>query len=280
MLFFNPLSSGNWLARLISLMAKIIPINKKEKLAILRILIDINNHYSTLFSKESFSIIQKASIFFNLPNGISEAYNMSITDAKHVLKEFLNDLNIVDSDSKYFFTNLLGKLLETSKKGAINEAIIIKQKYNKKHDDIACLYLKDEYDEDKFNKYIEELDKLCDEEVDSLNALTSNFKKEWSYIFKLLDIPNYSYSYFAYKLLEFDSSSLDSNAWIVIDKIEDNFKIAKEVEINPTNLVQDTIKTDCKKESCFHSNEESIQVPHKKITPYSDVINEILYKDL
>lgn len=103
-------------------MAKIIAFHKEEKLAILRIMLEINDHYSYRFSQPS-KLIQDASNFLRLPNGASEAYSMSSYEAKTILvQNFKNgDSNNGAYDKKDFFENLLSQMIHSSKKGVFGK---------------------------------------------------------------------------------------------------------------------------------------------------------------
>ena len=93
-------------------MATIIILSEKNKLAILKIMIEINNHYSERLP-QAFKVIQKTARFFNLSNGISVANDMSISDAQRTLKTAVNHHHTIHD----FLTELLAYMLRSSKYG-------------------------------------------------------------------------------------------------------------------------------------------------------------------
>lgn len=73
-------------------MAKVISLSKEEKLAILRVIIELNNTYDIRFSDDVFKFIQRVSIELTTPNSLYWATNIAFLEAKNILtKSFEND---------------------------------------------------------------------------------------------------------------------------------------------------------------------------------------------
>lgn len=126
-------------------MATIISFNKKEKLAMLKIMIEINNYYTERLPK-AFEVIQEFAILLDLDDGISEANAMPISTAKKILNKSFEE----NFDKDTFFIDLLGYMFNTSDYGLIGK--------------MKSLY---EFD-----------DKI-------LERLTKKFRKEWRYASEL-----------------------------------------------------------------------------------------------
>ena len=94
-------------------MASILGFEKKEKLSILKFMIEIDNHYNSMLLEAS-KFIQETATHFNLPNGVSEAYFMRTFEAKNILiKTFKN------TEKERFFSQLLSYMLKNEKLSAI-----------------------------------------------------------------------------------------------------------------------------------------------------------------
>ena len=93
-------------------MAKTIVFNINEKLAMLKIMIDISNHYIERLP-DAFKVIQETIALLKLPNGIAEVDNMSVSEAQDIINAFR-----YDSLKRNFLKELLGKMLQFSDFGA------------------------------------------------------------------------------------------------------------------------------------------------------------------
>ena len=91
-------------------MAKVISLRNSEKLAILKIMLEINNIYDYRLPK-GFKYIQDTATFLNIPDGIADACDMSIADAKDIITKFPTDFR------DNFLLNRLGFLIMTSDYG-------------------------------------------------------------------------------------------------------------------------------------------------------------------
>lgn len=88
-------------------MAAIIIFEKEEKLAILRIMIEINNYYSSLLPNAS-KFIQEVANYFEAPNG---AYSLTVSEAKDILCDNIKS-NKLKTD---FVLNILNYMLKDDK---------------------------------------------------------------------------------------------------------------------------------------------------------------------
>lgn len=234
-------------------MATIISLKEKEKLAILKIMIDINNYYSERLPK-AFKVIQKTAHFFNLSNGIPVAYDMPITDLQKILK-----VTIHQYDKHEFFTELLAYMLRTSKYGVY-----------KKVDKL--LSREDFVEYTKSGEY---------QKYEAL--LIREFQEEWSYVFNLLEniIHCTTMSALAGFLMFWPESPLNKSNWIIIDdnknQLIENPKATKNKETNHTVSKQISVKNEKQTISHTHSNVENQQATNnKRSTSYSNAVKEKL----
>ena len=94
-------------------MASILGFKKDEKLSMLKLMIEIDNHYSSKLPDAS-KFIQETAIHFNLPNGISEAYFIRTSEAKNILIKSFKNIN-----KERFFAQLLSYMLKNEKLSVI-----------------------------------------------------------------------------------------------------------------------------------------------------------------
>lgn len=188
-------------------MANIIHFKKEEKLAILRIMVEINNHYNSRFSI-ALKVIQDISILFNLPNGISEAYNLSILDAKNIL--ILDDHN-----KKYFIEQILGYMLMTSNFGVCKTAKELDEELDKNLDLISEKY------ENAEEILDENEDKLYKEYFSKIELLCGKFKEEWKFVFELFPIDRTTIN----SILLDTINPFDSSCWTIIKEDENEAKL-------------------------------------------------------
>ena len=97
-------------------MARIIYFNIKEKLAILKIMIDISNHYSERLPHAAQIIKRKSETLLELSNGVEEANDMSLTEALDIVNNFKHDENKID-----FIKELLAEILLYTHYGALHK---------------------------------------------------------------------------------------------------------------------------------------------------------------
>ena len=71
-------------------MVRIIFFKREEKLAILKIMIELNNHGYFLYGR-GLKFIQDTANFLDMSNGMSEAYLMSIPEAKNIIENALKN---------------------------------------------------------------------------------------------------------------------------------------------------------------------------------------------
>ncbi|MBQ1973252.1 MAG: hypothetical protein II222_02725, partial [Paraprevotella sp.] len=89
-------------------MATIISLKKEEKLAILKVMIETNNHYSNKGLPKAFEFIQDTANYFRLSsNDISEVYSLDSNDIKNILKESFGK----SLDKESFFKQLMNYML-------------------------------------------------------------------------------------------------------------------------------------------------------------------------
>ena len=97
-------------------MSRVIYFTKNEKLAMLKIMIDISNHYKERLPHAS-QIIQKKSVaLLGLPNGKIDAKSMLLTEALELVNNFKHDENKIN-----FIKELLAEMLQTSHFGSFNK---------------------------------------------------------------------------------------------------------------------------------------------------------------
>lgn len=89
-------------------MAKIIYFKKEEKLAILKVMIDLSNHYSI---NRGIQFIQETAKYFDLDNKLSEAFIMPLSEAQCILENSLNN----ESSKEEFVHLLLSNFLHDSR---------------------------------------------------------------------------------------------------------------------------------------------------------------------
>lgn len=77
-------------------MSRVIYFTKNEKLAMLKVMIDISNHYSERLSHAAQIIKRKSETLLELSNGVEEANNMPLEEALDIVNEFKNDENKID----------------------------------------------------------------------------------------------------------------------------------------------------------------------------------------
>ncbi len=207
-------------------MPKVISLRKNEKMAILKIMLEINNIYNSRLPN-GFQYIQETATFLNMPDGIADACDMSISDAKEIItklsEDFLNN----------FFLYRLGYLIMTSDYG-------------------VCKNLKQQF----------------------ADPLVEPFVLEWACVFDLLKISERWIKFHVaknYLMRHTRKKNNPSEEWIIYDSKKEDI-ITKPIEKSPT-LPQNSLKVEVQKE-------ETKQDLTNSITPYSNAIKEILYKDL
>lgn len=87
-------------------MAKFIHFKKEEKLAIIKIMIDLSNHY---YIEATF--IQKVAAYFDISNEMAEAYHMPLSEAQNILEASLK----YDFSKQHFVHDLLNYMLRDDK---------------------------------------------------------------------------------------------------------------------------------------------------------------------
>ena len=208
-------------------MAKVISLKKSEKLAIIKIMIETNNIYSSRLPN-GFKYIQETATFLNISDGIADACDMSIADAKEILAKVSTDFR------DNFFLNRLGFLIMTSDYGVCKN---VKQQFN--------------------------------------DSLVEPFVHEWNYVFELLNISERWKKFHIaknYLMRHTRKKNNPSEEWIIYD--------SKEVDVvaEPVKSVSIT-ESQASKKSVTPTVDKKAQ-PENQITPYSEAIKEILYKDL
>ena len=90
-------------------MSIIISLKKEEKIAILKIMIDINNFYNRVDSilPRGAEYIQKTANYLGIPNEISAAYNLPYSAASAILEQALKN----DYAKEEFVSKILSILL-------------------------------------------------------------------------------------------------------------------------------------------------------------------------
>lgn len=87
-------------------MATIIHFKKEEKLAIIKIMIDLSNHYY-----KGATFVQEVAAYFDISNEMPEAYHMSLSEAQNILETGLK----YESSKQRFVCELLNYLLRDDK---------------------------------------------------------------------------------------------------------------------------------------------------------------------
>ena len=97
-------------------MARTIYYNLNEKLAMLKIMIDISNHYSERLPYASQIIRRRSETLLELSNGVEEANNMLLTEAVDIVNDFKHNEDKID-----FIKELLAEMLQHSHFGAFQK---------------------------------------------------------------------------------------------------------------------------------------------------------------
>ena len=129
-------------------MAKIIGFNKKEMLAILRIMIEINNCYYSLKD----GLLQDTAKFFNMPYGLSDAYVMPLSEAQDVLEKKIKNA----SSERDFVCSIFNYLLKDERfitdevfRAYYRKAILITNRFINKND--YTIYARNPMDKSEFH---------------------------------------------------------------------------------------------------------------------------------
>lgn len=97
-------------------MARTIYFNLNEKLAILKIMIDISNHYSERLPHAYQIIRRRSETLLELSNGVEEANNMPLAEALDIVNDFKHNEDKID-----FIKELLAEMLMYSHFGAFHK---------------------------------------------------------------------------------------------------------------------------------------------------------------
>ena len=200
-------------------MAKVISLSKEEKLAILRVIIELNNTYDIRFSDDVFKFIQRVSIELTTPNSLYLATNISFLEAKNILtKSFEND-----SAKKELFEDILAIMLSTAvdfyNVPILEEVSNLNKKHAKQWESLWDLSEKND-DWDNYYNLNAELERKHDEEI---CQLTEKFTQEWKLIPEIIGA---NINQFIGLLEECDINEfeniIDKTEWILIDEHNDS----------------------------------------------------------
>lgn len=97
-------------------MSRTIYFTKNDKLAMLKVMIDISNHYSERLPHAAQIIKRKSETLLELSNGVEEANDMSLTEALDIVNNFKHDENKID-----FIKELLAEILLYTHYGALHK---------------------------------------------------------------------------------------------------------------------------------------------------------------
>ena len=97
-------------------MSRVIYFTKNEKLAMLKVMIDISNHYSERLPHAAQIIKRKSETLLELSSGVEEANNLPLEEALDIVNEFKNDENKID-----FIKELLAEILLYTHYGALHK---------------------------------------------------------------------------------------------------------------------------------------------------------------
>ena len=97
-------------------MARTIYFNLNEKLAMLKIMIDISNHYSERLPYAYQIIRRRSETLLELSNGVEEANNMPLAEALDIVNDFKHNEDKID-----FIKELLAEMLQHSHFGAFQK---------------------------------------------------------------------------------------------------------------------------------------------------------------
>ena len=285
-------------------MAKVISLSKEEKLAILRVIIELNNTYDIRFSDDVFKFIQRVSIELTTPNSLYLATNISFLEAKNILtKSFEND-----SAKKKLFEDILAIMLSTAvdlyNAPILEEVSNLNKKHTNQWESLWDLSEKND-DWDNYDNLNAELERKHGEEI---CQLTEKFTQEWKLIPEIIGA---NINQFIGLLEECDINEfeniIDKTEWILIDEHNDSLivdpdkdklhnelnnqlyselkdKLYKELEdFLTTNL--DTIHNDLQETICNELKEnlskdikEFVRKEIKELV--SKEVNETLHKHL
>lgn len=197
-------------------MAKIFSLSKEEKLAILRVLIELNNAYNIRFSDDFFNQIQRLSIELAIPNGIHLATNMSFLESKNILAKAFES----DCTKKEFLEEILGIMLSITVNFDYDYVPICKEvsmlNINYSEQWSSLFDLSRENDRDNYHNLIAELDRKHNEEI---HLLTEKFTQEWKLIPEVLgtDI-DWVLHAITESDIDFFETIIDKDEWILLDE--------------------------------------------------------------
>lgn len=258
-------------------MGTIINFKREEKLAVLRIMIEISNHYSSSLPNAP-EFIQDVTNYFEIPD---EIYSLTVSDAQNILGDNLN----YDGIKTEFVLDILNYLL--------------------KDDKITARYKNIEVKYFKVPINYEEIDK-------EMNALNNSFKSKWSYAVKLTKkILNLRFIYQNYNPLKkylpvrqpainsgttqqmsvntiYDDSNSNLRKADIVDKVSDLSFANSEIPKGLIDIIHRMVKKEIGEE-LIKIREELIDFVckeihgelHKGMKDFAqNNFNETLYKDL
>lgn len=254
-------------------MKRTIFLSKEEKIAILRIMIEIENHYKSRFPNSN-SFIKELTHFLKLGNEIKQVNKMPTYDAREILNNVLGGSNNY-GDEKKFFTKLFEHFLKTSNYGAIKTAKELEENYKRNNGSILALFKE-------------------------LEILEKKFEQEWQTAFCLLEKNNllkinlrFSKPTDLFPFKEWDLVDRSFNHQRILDEPVTH-KEEKETKTDRTNNTEDIslnanlrekLKNELKEEIIKEIKElvskEINETLHKHMKSFDiNNINETLYKDL
>lgn len=171
-------------------MSRVIYFTKNEKLAMLKVMIDLSNHYNERLPHAAQIIKRKSETLLELSNGVEEANNMPLEEALDIVNEFKNDENKID-----FIKELLAEILLYTHYGALHK------------------YETSDYLDEEGN---------YDNEYD----LIGTFRDEWRYIYLVLRelIAVINEDDFTAELISWRCVRMHYEDWVVLEERPNNHR--------------------------------------------------------
>ena len=199
---------------------KKITLTKEEKMAILKVMIDISNHYKERLPN-AYKKIQEIETIFRLPNGISAADKLARSAAIDIVKRFYKKAKV----NKDYISHILEHLLATSDFGVCKKVKKIYEKYDKDLD----LLDKETNAKIKEQKQIS----LYTEYEAKIVPLIAPFEREWDYIFNILGENIIDSELFLLDIDIYHYIGLESGWTLIDDKTIEPQKFYNQDQITP-----------------------------------------------
>ena len=254
-------------------MKRTIFLSKEEKIAILRIMIEIENHYKSRFPNSN-SFIEELTHFLKLGNKIKQVNKMPTNDARDILNNVLGGSNNY-RDEKKFFTNLFEHFLKTSNYGAIRTAKELEENYKRNNGSIIALFKELEILEKKIEQ--EWRTAFCLLEKNNLLKINIRFSKPIDlFPFEEWDLVERSFNH--QRILD-EPATHKNEKEIKTDKTNNTADLS--LNANLREKLKNELREEIIKEIKELVSKEVNETLHKHLKDFAtNNFNETLYKDL